>query len=145
MCHTAARTSPMTTTRRGNLGVAKNSRIAKRYTMPASVREAMKRGPPLSPKLREQIVSATHNVAPSRYSLHAAVSLTTVPRPSVIASPQAATLLATLRFVAPVPGPASTPLPTESGLQLHQHRKKELPNAQKAQEFVRARVVSPAR
>ena len=63
----------MTTTRRANLGVAKNSRIAKRYTMPASVKEAMKYGPPLSPKLREQIVSATHNVAPSMYTLHSGV------------------------------------------------------------------------
>jgi hypothetical protein len=41
--------------------------------MPASVKEAMKYGPPLSPKLREQIVSATHNVAPSVYTLHAGV------------------------------------------------------------------------
>ena len=32
---------PMTTTHRGNVGVAKNSRIAKRYTTPASVKEAM--------------------------------------------------------------------------------------------------------
>src|SRR5881397_879257 len=76
MCHTAARTSPMTTTLRGNLGVAKNSRIAKRYAMPASAKEAMKYGPPLSPKLREQIVSATHNVAPSVYTLHSGVIFT---------------------------------------------------------------------
>jgi hypothetical protein len=44
--------------------------------MPASVKEAMKYGPPLSPKLREQIVSATHNVAPSVYSLHVGVIFT---------------------------------------------------------------------
>ncbi len=66
----------MTTTRRGNIGVAKNSRIAKRYTIPASVKEAMKDGPPRSLKLREQIVSATHNVAPSMYTLHAGVIFT---------------------------------------------------------------------
>ena len=82
----------MTTTRRGNLGVAKNSRIAKRYAMPASVKEAMKYGPPLSPKLREQIVSATHNVAPSTYTLHAGVIFTILPCPSVIVPPQAPTL-----------------------------------------------------
>src|SRR5713101_4723683 len=76
MCHTAARTSPMTTTRRENLDVAKNSRIAKRYATPASVKEAMKYGPPRSPKLREQMVSATHNVAPSMYTLHAGVIFT---------------------------------------------------------------------
>src|SRR5437660_10050831 len=80
MCHTAARTSPMTTTRREmrrpNLGVAKNSRIAKRYAMPARVKEAMKYGPPLSPKLREQMVNATHNVAPSTYTLHSEVIFT---------------------------------------------------------------------
>ena len=66
----------MTTTRRENFGVAKNSRIAKRYTMPASVKEAMKYGPPRSPKLREQMVSATHNVAPRTYTLHAGVIFT---------------------------------------------------------------------
>ena len=42
--------------------------------MPASVKEAMKYGPPRSLKLREQMVSATHNVAPSMYTLHAGVS-----------------------------------------------------------------------
>src|SRR5438128_2690522 len=72
----------MTTTRRGNIGVAraprprKNSRIAKRYAIPATDRDTMKYGPPLSPKLREQIVSATHNVAPSMYTLHAGVTFT---------------------------------------------------------------------
>ena len=44
--------------------------------MPATVSAAMKYGPPLSPKLREQIVSATHNVAPSMYTLHAGVIFT---------------------------------------------------------------------
>src|SRR6266568_8080392 len=90
MCHTAARTSPMTTTRRGNLGVAKNSRTAKRYAMPATVKEAMKHGPPLSAKLHEQIVSVTHNVAPSRYTLHAGVIFTIIVLPclSVIVPPQ---------------------------------------------------------
>ena len=86
----------MTTTRRGNLGVAKNSRIAKRYAMPASVKEAMKYGPPRSPKLREQIVSATHNVAPSMYTLHAGVIFTVLPCPSEacprLLPPQAPTL-----------------------------------------------------
>jgi hypothetical protein len=63
----------MTTTRRGNPGVVNNSRIAKRYAMPANAKEAMKYGPPRSPKLREQMVSATHNVAPSAYTLHSGV------------------------------------------------------------------------
>ena len=44
--------------------------------MPATVKEAMKHGPPLSPKLREQIVSATHNVAPSTYTLCSGVVFT---------------------------------------------------------------------
>src|SRR5437870_12402032 len=78
MCHAAARKSPIMTTRRANLGVANNSRIAKRYAIPASVNEAMKYGPPLSPKLREQIVSATHNVAPSMYTLHVGLIFTEV-------------------------------------------------------------------
>jgi hypothetical protein len=56
----------MTTTRRGNPGVERNSRIARRYAMPAIVREARKDGPPLSPQLREQMVSATHKMAPSK-------------------------------------------------------------------------------
>ena len=38
--------------------------------MPASAKEALKYGPPLSPKLREQIVNAMHNAAPSTYTLH---------------------------------------------------------------------------
>src|SRR5258708_17387818 len=76
MYHKAGRTSAITTKLRSNVDVAKNSRIANRYTMPAIVKEAMKYGPPLSPKLREQIVSATHNVAPSMYSLHEGVSFT---------------------------------------------------------------------
>jgi len=63
----------MMTTRRANLGEANNSRIARRYAIPASVKEAMKYSPPRSPKLREQIVSATHNVAPSMYTLLAGV------------------------------------------------------------------------
>src|SRR6266576_1206705 len=96
MCHPAARTSPITTTRRENLGVAKNSRIAKRYTIPASVKEAMKYGPPLSPKLREQIVSAMHNVRPRTYTLHSGVTFTVLlrpsDRPSEIVPPQAPTL-----------------------------------------------------
>ena len=44
--------------------------------MPASVKEAMKYGPPLSAKLREQTVSATHKVALSMYTLHSGVSFT---------------------------------------------------------------------
>ena len=53
----------------------------------------MKNGPPRSPKLREQIVSATHNVAPNRHTLHAGVifiiTITILPCPSLkIAPPQ---------------------------------------------------------
>ena len=47
--------------------------------MPASAKEAMKYGPPRSLKLREQIVSAMHNVAPSTYTLHAGVIFTVLP------------------------------------------------------------------
>ena len=92
----------MTTTRRENVGVAraprprKNSRTAKRYAMPAIVREAMNNGPPLSPKLREQIVSATHNVAPSMYTLHSGViftiTITILLCPTVIVPTQVPTL-----------------------------------------------------
>ena len=85
----------MTTTRGPNVGVAKNSRIAKRYTIPASVKEAMKYGPPRSPKLREQIVSATHNVVPRMYTLHAGVifviTISILPYPFLTVPPQAPT------------------------------------------------------
>src|ERR1700733_12826429 len=64
----------MTTTRRENLGVVNNSRIANRYAIPASVKEPMKYGPPRSLKYREQIVTAVHNAAPSVYTLHAGVT-----------------------------------------------------------------------
>jgi hypothetical protein len=47
--------------------------------MPAKVREAMKYGPPLSPKLREQSVSATHNAAPSMYTLPSGVAFIVLP------------------------------------------------------------------
>lgn len=82
----------MTTTRRGNVGVARaprprnNSRIAKRYATPASVNEAKKYGPPRSPKLREQTVKAAHNVTPSTYTRCAGVvfssAITILPDPS---------------------------------------------------------------
>lgn len=66
----------------GNPGVAKNSRIAKRYTTHPRPKEAMKRGPPRSPKLREQIVRATSKVAPSMYTLHAEFIFTVLRCPS---------------------------------------------------------------
>src|SRR5207244_9946856 len=144
-CHRAANTSPMTMTRCGNIGMEKNSRIAKRYTMPASVKEDMKYGPPLSPKLREQIVSATHRVAPSMYTLHSGLTFTVLPCPSATVLPHVPTLLATPPFVAPSPEPDAIPMPDESGRQLHQYRKKEQRNLRKAQEFARATGVSPAR
>ena len=82
----------MTTTRRetrSNLGVAKNSRTAKRYAIPASVKEAMKYGPPRSPKLREQMVSATTKVAPSTYTLHSGVTFTVLSVPVRLTGPVA--------------------------------------------------------
>src|SRR5207302_1975312 len=145
MCHPAARTSPITTTRRENLGVAKNSRIAKRYAIPASVKEAMKYGPPLSPKLREQMVSATHNVAPSTYTLHSGLTFTILLCPSVIVLPHVPTLLATLPFVGPSPEPDATPQPSESGRQLYRYRRTDLRDLLIAQELVHAIAVSPAR
>src|SRR5438128_6416108 len=145
MCHTAARTSPMTTTRRENLGVAKNSRIAKRYAIPASVKEAMKYGPPLSPKLREQIVSATHNVAPSMYTLPAGVIFTILLCPSATVLPHVPTLLATPPFVGPSPEPDVIPLRAELGRRLNRCRKKDLRRLPTAQEPARVIRVSPAR
>lgn len=79
----------MMTTRLGNFERAKNSRIAKRYTMPASVKEAMKDGPPRSPKWHEQIVNAAHNAPPSMHTLHARVIFTIFLCPSGTALPQA--------------------------------------------------------
>ena len=44
--------------------------------MPATAKQAMKDGPPRSPKLRKQIVSAPHNATPRMYTLHSGVSFT---------------------------------------------------------------------
>ena len=52
--------------------------------MAASVKEAMKYGPPRSPKLREQIVSATNNAAPSMYTLDSELIFTAFSTWSVI-------------------------------------------------------------
>jgi hypothetical protein len=60
--------------------------------MPAPAKEAMKDGPPRSPQLREQIVSATHKMAPSTYTLLDGVSFTALPCPSVIVPPHIPTL-----------------------------------------------------
>src|SRR3979411_401830 len=105
--------------------------------MPASVKEAMKYGPPLSPKWREQIVSATHNVAPSMYTLHAGVifTITILQCPSATVLPHVPPLSATPPFVGPSPEPVATPLPTESGRQLYQYRKKEMRNLRNAQQL----------
>ena len=59
--------------------------------MPPTVKEAMKYGPPRSPKLREQIVSAVHSVAPSTYTLHSGGSFI-LQCPFAIVPPQAPTL-----------------------------------------------------
>src|SRR5205807_8232854 len=53
-------------------------------------------------------------------------------------------LSATPPCVAPLPLPVATPLPTESGRQLHQYRKKDLQNLRIAQELVCAIGVCPA-
>src|SRR6266536_2553792 len=50
---------------------------------------------------------------------------------------------ATAPCVATFPEPAATPLPSESGRQLHQYRKKDLRNLRIAQELVLAPGVSP--
>src|SRR5215467_10064692 len=76
MCQTAASTSPVITTRRENLWAGKISRIAKRYAIPASVKNAMKRGAPRSAKLREQPVSATRMMAPKIYTFHSGATFT---------------------------------------------------------------------
>jgi len=54
--------------------------------MPAIASEAINQGPPLSPKLREQIVSATHKMEPSAYTLVDGVNLTVLPGLSEILS-----------------------------------------------------------
>ena len=150
-----------TTTRRGNLCVAlaprprKHSRIVRRYAIPASVRAAIKYGPPRSPKLREQIVSATKSVAPSAYTPHSEVTFTALPCPcerwSVSESStenlplQAPTLSATQPCVALWSEPDATPLPAESDRPRHRYRKKDLLYLRIAPEPVRAIEVSPAR
>ncbi len=65
-----------------NFGASKNSRIANKYAIPAAVNVAMNHGPPRSPKFLEQIVSATHKVAPRMYTLHSEETFTVLPRRS---------------------------------------------------------------
>src|SRR4051794_23023599 len=132
------------TTRRGNLGVEKNSRIAKRYTMPATAKEPMKDGPPLPPELSEQIVSATHKMTPSTHTLLDGVNFTVLPCPSAILPPHVPILQATPPCAALSPEPDATPLPAESDRQSHRHRRKDLRNPRKAQELVPATGVSRA-
>ena len=67
--------------------------------MPASVKAAMKDRPPRSPKWREQMVSATHNMAPSMYTLHAGVIFTI----TILQCP-----FGTCRHEFPAPAPAPT-------------------------------------
>ena len=66
-------------TRSGNLGVEKNSRMERRYAMPATASGMMKDGSPTLLSLREQIVSITSKIAPNPYSLRDAVSFTVLP------------------------------------------------------------------
>ena len=105
---------------------------------------AMKDGPPLSPKVREQIVSATHKMAPSTYTLVEGVNFTFSG-----ARPNCATAcshsLSQPPCVAPSPEPDATPLPAESGRQIRRYRKKDLRSLGKARELVRATGVSRAR
>jgi hypothetical protein len=76
----------------GKSGVTKNSRTAKRYARQAIVKEAMKYGPPRSPKWREQNVSATHKTAPRMYTLPAEVIFTVLRCPYGIVTQQTPTL-----------------------------------------------------
>src|SRR5215469_7017634 len=66
-------------TRFGNSGVEKNSRMARRYAMPATPIQIRKDGSPTLLNLREQIASAKSKTAPSPYSLTAGVSFTALP------------------------------------------------------------------
>ena len=59
--------------------------------MPATTKEAIKNRAPLLPKLREQIVSAAHKMAPSAYTLLGGANFTFLPCPSVIPPPRVPT------------------------------------------------------
>jgi hypothetical protein len=82
----------MTTTRRENFGAQKNSRIARRYAIPATAKEPRKDGPPRSPKLREQVINARYKIAPSTYTLADGVNFTVLLYPSAIVLPPVPTL-----------------------------------------------------
>src|SRR6202040_1496370 len=68
---------------------------------------------------------------------------TILPCLSVILPPQALVLLAIAPYVAPSSEPDATLLPSESGRQLHQYRKKDLRNLRIVQALVRSIGVSP--
>src|SRR4051794_33909143 len=144
-CHTAAKTSPIMTTRRGNFALAKNSRIASRYAIPAIVKEARKYDSPLSSKLREHMTSAAHKMAPGAYILHAGVTLTILPCSNLIVQSAAPTLEAKPPCGAPLPEPNATPLPTEPGPQQCQCRKMDLQDQRKVLEFLLAIEAARAR
>src|SRR5215468_1190886 len=59
----------------GSFGVARSSRIARRYAMPATPKGIMKEGSPVRLKLRAQIVSATSNVTQRTQRLREGVTL----------------------------------------------------------------------
>ncbi|MDQ1387610.1 MAG: hypothetical protein QOF56_1064 [Acidobacteriaceae bacterium] len=88
-------------TRRGNVGVEKNSRIARRYAMPATASGMMKDRSPMLLSLREQIVSAISKVAPNAYSLRDGASFTSLPCLSATVPPPVPTVSARPPFVAP--------------------------------------------
>src|SRR5215468_2676700 len=117
---------PITTTRRPRLDEAKNSRTAKRYKTSAIVKEAMKCGPPRSPKLRAQMVSARNNAAPSAHTRCAGLIFTVLRRPSWNVAAQFATLAATRPCAVLLPEQGVTPPRVASDHQPRQYRKKNM-------------------
>jgi len=125
-CHRAASTSPMMMTRFGNLGVEKNSRMARRYTTPATDRGMMENASPWPLNLREQIVNATSKMVPSPYNLRDGVSFTGLPWLSATLALPVSSASARPPFVAPARERTAVPQQAELNRPPGQYRKRDV-------------------
>src|SRR5262249_54022410 len=108
----------------GNSGVEKNSRMARRYAMPATPIQIRKDGSPTLLNLREQIASAKSKMAPSPYSLIAGVSFTALPRANALSLLFVPTPRTRQRFAAPLLERAVAPLQAALSRPLRRYRRK---------------------
>src|SRR5262249_38985471 len=115
-------------TRFEKFGVENNSRIARRYAMPATKSGKRNDASPMLPSLREQITSDTSKTTPSPQSLCVAESFTNCPRPSGNVPKPLPTPSARRRFVVPSPERVAVLRQVDSNQKPRQCRRKGLPD-----------------